>query len=259
MKIFYREFKSFPQVMDIIERNNLITPQNGGYIEVETLLSNSIVRYPVIPDKLKFENFYYQMVSIINNITKKPVSKEMIDKTMKFPENIKEIYDYGSFLNDIFYIKSLFEDCTTYLQFLDGYPTFFHDNYEYNYYWSCGSLPVFFKNLEFVLDKNLSERKISIYSFVIPKPENYTAECRIKPTKGLPFKIKHEDQDAFLIEYHNPQSGKHIVPRKHFICQDCGKIFYIGERQQKYFSDRKLKLPKRCEECRDLRKADKNV
>lgn len=259
MKVFYQEFKSFPQAMDIIERNNLITPQNWGYIKVETLLKRSNALYPVLPYKSEFTNFYDQMISIITDITKKPIPKEMIDKTMESPEKIKEIYDYGSFLNDNFYIKSIFEGDTTYLQILDGYPTFFHNNYEYNYHWSCGSLPVFFKNLEFVLDKNLSERKISIYSFVIPKPENYTPKYRIKPTKGLHFKIKHEDQDAFLIEYNNPQSGKHIVPRKHFICQDCGKIFYTSESQQKYFLDRKLKLPKRCEECRDLRKADKNV
>ena len=40
-------------------------------------------------------------------------------------------------------------------------------------------------------------------------------------------------------------------------CKDCGESFTITETNKKWFEDRGLHLPERCEDCRKKRKAIK--
>lgn len=41
------------------------------------------------------------------------------------------------------------------------------------------------------------------------------------------------------------------------ICKDCGKEFELTEREVKWFEQKGLQSPKRCKECRIMRKEEK--
>lgn len=40
-------------------------------------------------------------------------------------------------------------------------------------------------------------------------------------------------------------------------CKDCGKSFFIDEREQTFYQDKGWNLPKRCYDCRQINKAKK--
>lgn len=46
---------------------------------------------------------------------------------------------------------------------------------------------------------------------------------------------------------------------KSIICKDCGKEFIFAVGEQKFYESKGLAAPVRCKECRQKRKADKEV
>lgn len=44
---------------------------------------------------------------------------------------------------------------------------------------------------------------------------------------------------------------------KEIICQDCGKTFIFTENDQRFYEEKGFLPPKRCRECRNARKAQK--
>jgi len=48
------------------------------------------------------------------------------------------------------------------------------------------------------------------------------------------------------------------VVYKECVEEDCQAEFYITERDQEYFADKDLELPKRCWSCRQKRKRERN-
>ena len=48
--------------------------------------------------------------------------------------------------------------------------------------------------------------------------------------------------------------------KKHFAtftCKDCGKSFYVTVGEKDYFKEHNLELPKRCFDCRKIRKEER--
>jgi CxxC-x17-CxxC domain-containing protein len=45
------------------------------------------------------------------------------------------------------------------------------------------------------------------------------------------------------------------MPDAEITCAECGEPFPFTEREQSYYSERKLSPPKRCKGCRDARRA----
>jgi hypothetical protein len=43
-----------------------------------------------------------------------------------------------------------------------------------------------------------------------------------------------------------------------YICKDCGKEFAMTYHEVQFYKDKGLHIPKRCKDCRDKRKANKN-
>lgn len=41
------------------------------------------------------------------------------------------------------------------------------------------------------------------------------------------------------------------------VCRDCGKHFVVSVKEQKYYEALNFKLPKRCNDCRQIRKKTK--
>lgn len=46
---------------------------------------------------------------------------------------------------------------------------------------------------------------------------------------------------------------------KTFKCKECGKDFEITEGEQKFYKDKGWDLPKRCMECRKVRRTARNA
>ncbi len=45
---------------------------------------------------------------------------------------------------------------------------------------------------------------------------------------------------------------------KKLVCQDCEKEFDFTEREQEFYAEKGFQEPKRCPECRNARKQQKN-
>jgi ribosomal protein L36 len=39
-----------------------------------------------------------------------------------------------------------------------------------------------------------------------------------------------------------------------FICKDCKSVYFIGDREARWYSNMGFPLPKRCKECRETRR-----
>ncbi|MBP3761349.1 MAG: zinc-ribbon domain containing protein [Ruminococcus sp.] len=50
-----------------------------------------------------------------------------------------------------------------------------------------------------------------------------------------------------------------MVKEKTIFCKDCGQIFLLSDSEQDFFRKKNLKMPKRCKNCRQLRKNNQLV
>ena len=60
-----------------------------------------------------------------------------------------------------------------------------------------------------------------------------------------------------LVRFNNPK-GELVLQQNTFICKDCGDLFYLFDDELKFFTDKKLHIPKRCGNCRLWNKMRKN-
>lgn len=262
MKIHYKDLANSTIAMDIVERENLITNLNGGYIDItDLLLCASKVKIDIRGLGYSIDNAFYNIKEYIEEITMSPIP---IDVYPILPFNIPKIPTekfnrYGSYLRDYFvmsleelYPESSFNNSL--VKIIDG------DIY-------------YFKNIDFILAEDpfypkevfyytiqtlgrmLHERKVKKYTLFVRRPLDSTWDFVSKANLPKNFKVIAEDHMGLLIEYYD-NSGEHTVPKKHFICNECKTIFYVSQFEQKYYKEKNLKLPKRCPICRKKRRVN---